>query len=154
MNILALDLGTKCGWASFNGESGVWDLKPKVTESAGQLYRNFKFRLESRLCLQPYVTPFDFVVYEEIHYHRAVDAAHVFGGLQAILQSHCLETGIEYKGVGVSTIKKHATGKGSAKKEDMICAAALKWPSVHIQSDDHADALWLLDWAQTHLAKS
>lgn len=145
MNILALDLGTKCGWAT-KEESGVWDLKPKTTESAGERYRKFRYHLERRL-ISPWIVPFDYVVYEEVHSHAGVDAAHVFGGLQAILQCICLENKIEYRGVGVGTIKKHATGKGNAKKDDMICAAALQFKNIDIIDDNHADALWLLDLA-------
>ena len=64
-----------------------------------------------------------------------------------VLQLGCLEKGIEYKGVGVGTIKKHATGNGHAKKDAMILAATLKWPDINIIDDNHADALWLLDYA-------
>ena len=42
MNILAFDLGTKCGWALSPESSGVWCLKPSTHESSGQRY--FKFR--------------------------------------------------------------------------------------------------------------
>jgi len=141
--ILALDLGTKCGWAAENC-SGVWNLKPSTHESAGERYRKFKYYLGT----QKIPT---FIVYEEIHAHAAVDAAHVWGGLEAILQTYCLEYKIEYKGVGVGTIKKHATGNGHAKKDDMILAATLEWPGINIIDDNHADALWLLDYAISYL---
>lgn len=142
MNILALDLGTKCGWASnyLKPSSGVWDLKNKLTESIGMRYIRFGGYLSN--CGLA-----DIVVYEEVHNHRAVDAAHVFGGLQAILQTFCLESKIEYRGIGVGTIKKWATGNGNAKKDAMICAAALKFKGVNVIDDNHADALWLLDYA-------
>ena len=138
MIILALDLGTKCGWATETC-NGVWNLKPSAHESAGERYRKFKGYLD--------LVVFDFVVYEEIHAHAAVDAAHVYGALMGVLQLGCLEKGIEYKGVGVGTIKKHATGNGHAKKDAMILAATLKWPDINIIDDNHADALWLLDYA-------
>ena len=160
MNILALDLGTKCGWAlniwypdelmKLHQLCGVWNLKPSVHESAGQRYA--KFRHELHNCLL--CGKVDLIVYEEVHAHAAVDAAHVYGGLMAVVQVVAIDNKIEYRGVGVGTIKKHATGKGNAKKDSMICAAALKWPSINIISDDHADALWLLDYAQTHFAIS
>ena len=139
MNILALDLGTKCGWATENG-SGVWELKPSTHESAGERYSKFKRKLHAIL--------FDFVVYEEVHAHIGVEAAHVYGGLVAILQTFCLENRIEYKGVPVQTIKKHATGSGNAKKDDMIFSASMKFPKINIIDDNHADALHLLDYAQ------
>ena len=146
MNILALDLGTKCGWAR-NFDSGVWDLKPSTHESAGERYRKFKSYLLDAL---PNVSQ---VVYEEVHAHIGVEAAHVYGGLVAILQCTCIEYSVEYKGVAVQTIKKHATGKGNAKKDDMIVAATLKFPKINVLDDNHADALHLLDFAQQVLFK-
>jgi len=142
MNILALDLGTKCGYASSYGSGGVLKLKPTTNESAGERYR--KFRGWLKVTLQ---APFDLVVYEEVHRHIGTDAAHVYGGLVAVLQCECLESKTEYKGVGVGTIKKHATGNGHASKEDMVLAATLKFKSINVIDDNHADALHLLDYA-------
>jgi Holliday junction resolvasome RuvABC endonuclease subunit len=146
MNILALDLGTKCGYASSYGASGVLNLKPTTHESAGERYRKFKDWLFVTL-----QASFDLVVYEEVHAHIGVEAAHVYGGLVAVLQTACLETNTEYKGVGVQTIKKHATGNGNAKKDDMVITATLKFPKVNVIDDNHADALHLLDYAISSL---
>ena len=144
MNILALDLGTKCGWAVSNGKNGVWNLKPTTNESAGERYRKFMDRLY-HCWFEENIT---YVVYEEVHMHTAVDAAHVYGGLVAILQCFCLEHKLEYRGVGVGTIKKHATGNGNATKDMMVAAAIRKYKSVNIIDDNHADALHLLDYAK------
>lgn len=152
MNILALDLGTKCGWAyqtEANMSSGVWNLKASSSESIGERYQKFRHALEhinGRI---------HYVVYEEVKFHRATDAAHVYGGFEAILQSFCLDHKIEYQGVGVSTIQKHATGRGMApkgkKKELMFQAAVNKYKSVNVIDDNHADALCLLSWATDNL---
>lgn len=49
-----------------------------------------------------------------------------------------------YQGVPVATIKKHATGKGNAGKEEMIAAAKARG---HQPTDDNeADALAILHW--------
>lgn len=152
MNILALDLGTKCGFACSCGASGVWCLKPKATESIGQRYLRFKEHLEAHAMF----CDFGHIFYEEVHAHMAVDAAHVFGGLQAILQTYCLEHKVEYRGIGVKTIKKYATGNGNADKKKMISMAIIKFKSINVIDDNHADALWLLDLAtnQAGLTKS
>ena len=144
MSILALDLGTKCGWAT-EEDSGVWNLKPSTHESAGERYRKFQDLLENLLW------EIDYVVYEEVHAHIGVEAAHVYGGLVAVLQCECLKKEISYRGIGVQTIKKHATGHGNAKKDDMLIAATLKFPHINIIDDNHADALHLLDYALTAL---
>ena len=89
-----------------------------------------------------------YVVYEEVRAHIGVDASHSYGGFIAILQAVCLEKNIEYQGVPVQTIKKHATGSGNAKKDDMIFSASMKFPKINIIDDNQADSLGLLDYAQ------
>ena len=121
MNILAFDLGTKCGWALSPESSGVWCLKPSTHESSGQRYFKFREHLNQIFLFNK----IDLVVYEEVHAHIGVEAAHVYGGLVAILQSVCINNGIEYRGVSVQAIKKHATGKCNAKKDEMVKAASM-----------------------------
>ena len=142
MNILALDLGTKCGYASAKN-SGVFNLKPSTHESTGQRYQTFARLLREYMSIHL----IDFVVYEEVHAHIGVEAAHVYGGLMAILQMICIERGVEYKGVSVQAIKKHATGKFNADKKSMVKSAVLKFPKINVIDDNHADALHLLDYA-------
>lgn len=63
------------------------------------------------------------------------------GHLTAWCESH----NIPYQGVPVGTIKKHATGKGNAGKDEMILAVTQRG---HSPSDDNeADALAILHWA-------
>ena len=63
----------------------------------------------------------------------------------ATLTSWCEHHKIPYQGVPVGTIKKHATGKGNASKEDMI--AAMVGMGYQVTDDNVADALALLHWA-------
>ena len=63
----------------------------------------------------------------------------------ATLTAWCEHHQIPYQGVPVGTIKKHATGKGNAGKDDMIASVRLHG---HTPVDDNeADALALLYWA-------
>jgi Holliday junction resolvasome RuvABC endonuclease subunit len=84
------------------------------------------------------------VYFEEVRRHAGTDAAHVYGGLMAILTSWCEKHGIPYQGIPVGTIKKCATGKGNADKQAMIEAAKHAWPDQDIKDDNQADALWVL----------
>lgn len=147
MNILALDLGTSCGFACTCGTSGVWDLKPKSHESSGQRYVKFSNHLDYHNQHCEIIE----IVYEEVKYHRAVDAAHVYGGLEAILQDFCIDRLIEYRGIGVTTIQKAATGRGMApkgqKKKLMFDAAVKQFKGTNVTSEDQADALWILHTA-------
>ena len=61
------------------------------------------------------------------------------------LTAWCEHHQIPYQGVPVGTIKKHATGKGNANKDQMISAARLRG---HAPADDNeADAIALFHWA-------
>lgn len=144
MNILCLDLGTKCGYAFINDEkitSGTWNFTPSRFDSSGTRYVAFKKAIEGISFFK-----INKVYYEEVHAHSAVAAAHVYGGLVSILQTFCIENSIEYEGVGVGTIKKHATGKGNAKKPEMMIAAIKLYPTINVKDDNEADALCLLNY--------
>ncbi|GMU44616.1 MAG: hypothetical protein AMXMBFR25_26020 [Lysobacterales bacterium] len=57
----------------------------------------------------------------------------------------CEQHQVPYQGVPVGTIKKHATGKGNASKDDVLSAMRTLG---HAPTDDNeADALALLHWA-------
>ncbi len=87
------------------------------------------------------------VYFEEVRRHAGTTAAHVYGGLLAVLTAWCEENEIPYAGIPVGTIKKHASGKGNAGKDVMISTAREKWPGQNIPdgADDQADALWILN---------
>ena len=87
----------------------------------------------------------DAVYFEEVRRHAGTDAAHVYGGFLAVLTAWCEHHRIAYQGVPVGTIKKHATGKGNAGKDEMIAAAKAKGHPV--ENDNEADAIAILHWA-------
>jgi crossover junction endodeoxyribonuclease RuvC len=142
--VLALDLGTRCGFAVSGSPpiSGTWDLAPakqRRFEGAGMKW----LRLRSFLDETHKLRPVGRVVVEEVRRHLGVDAAHAYGGALAVVSAWCEANNVPYSGVPVATIKKHATGKGNAKKEAMMEAARGRgWSPA---DDNEADALWLLD---------
>ncbi len=145
MNVLALDLGQNCGWASqCDGKlkSGVWDLKPSKFDSHGQRYLTFKRYLEIEIV----IGGIEKIYYESVRRHIGTDAAHAYGAYLGQVQTICLENEIPYEGVPVQTIKKHATGKGNADKKQMTEAAIKKFKRTNVIDDNHADALCLLDY--------
>lgn len=143
MTILAIDPGTNCGYAfSAEGQEiggfGVWDLKPKRFEGAGMRFARLKGHLrELHEALELTV-----IYYEEVRGHKGTDAAHIYGGIVAVLQDFCEERGIEYTAEPVGEIKKFATGKGNANKAAMI-KAVNKW-GYDVTDDNIADAIALL----------
>lgn len=144
--ILALDLGSHTGWAlhQLDGTitSGTEHFKPQRFEGGGMRFLRFKRWLNELLTVGQHINA---VYFEEVRRHAGVDAAHVYGGFMGHLTAWCEQHNIPYQGVPVGTIKKHATGKGNAGKDEMIATARARG---HIPVDDNeADALALLYWA-------
>ena len=144
MNCLALDLGTTTGWAAKNQgilTSGTVSMKTGRFEGGGMRFLRFQKHLEELFNLiDPKV-----VWFEEVRRHIGTDAAHIYGGLQAVLTKLCEERNIPYQGIPVGTVKKMATGKGNANKEKMMEATRQKWPGRQFADDNEADALWILE---------
>ena len=144
--ILALDLGTTTGWAlrdsSGHITSGSESFRPQRFEGGGMRYLRFRRWISE---IQKSIPELQNLYFEEVRRHAGVDAAHAYGGFLATLTAWCEHHQIPYQGVPVGTIKKHATGKGNAGKEDVIAAICARG---HAPVDDNeADALALLHWA-------
>lgn len=144
--ILALDLGTTTGWAlrSSDGSitSGSESFRPQRFEGGGMRFLRFKRWLTE---LKAVADGIDALHFEEVRRHVSTDAAHAYGGFLATLTAWCEHHQIPYQGVPVGTIKKHATGKGNAGKDEVIASVTARG---HAPGDDNeADALALLHWA-------
>jgi Holliday junction resolvasome RuvABC endonuclease subunit len=158
MAILAIDPGTLCGWALSDDEeltSGVWDL----SAGRGRPHKTRWLNLWSQL--HGLHVEIDHIVYEQVMGHPRpgrtlksgkkkaagtnILAAHVYGGLVAVLEMWAEHKEIKISSINSATVKKWATGKGNAKKAEMIKAAKERWPDFYIQDDNEADALWILD---------
>jgi Holliday junction resolvasome RuvABC endonuclease subunit len=150
--IIAIDPGTNCGWAAISEHgdimaSGVFRLTPKRHESSGMRFIKFRSSLQSLIqSVKPGI-----IAYEEVRRHAGTDAAHIYGGIIGILTTVAIDLRIEYHGIPVATIKRHATGKGNASKEAMIAAANRHWPDANITDDNEADARWIADAAYKSL---
>jgi Holliday junction resolvasome RuvABC endonuclease subunit len=143
--LLALDLGTKTGWALTSNDliiSGTQPFMPQRFEGGGMRFLRFTRWLDE---MNDSEAPLKTIWFEEVRAHRGTDAAHVYGGLMATLTAWCELRGIPYEGVPVGTIKKFATGKGNANKEAMIKAMIER--GFNPADDNEADALAILLWA-------
>jgi hypothetical protein len=121
--ILALDLGTTTGWALRGSDghitSGSESFRPQRFEGGGMRFLRFKRWLTESSSPATASTALHF---EEVRRHVSTDAAHAYGGFLATLTAWCEHHQIPYQGVPVGTIKKHATGKGNAGKDDVIAS--------------------------------
>ncbi|WP_137390854.1 crossover junction endodeoxyribonuclease RuvC [Rhodoligotrophos defluvii] len=143
--VLALDLGTLCGWALGVVEGGdralsygQWNLKDDRFSGGGMRFVRFRAYLDKMLegC------PIDRVYFEEVRRHRGVDAAHAYGGYLAVLTEWCESNAVPYDSVPVGTWKRWLTGKGNASKQDVI--DILKIMGHDPKTEDEADALGVL----------
>ncbi len=146
--ILAFDLGTKTGWALltegrvFSGSESFHTSRFSGGGMRFLLFRHFLDSLKQKADIKA-------VYFEEVRRHLGVDAAHIYGGFLAHLTAWCEDHEIPYQGVGVGTIKRHATGKGNASKEEII--TAIKAKGFNPVDDNEADSLALLLWAQDNM---
>lgn len=179
LGILALDLATSTGWAfrDRNGvvTSGVQTFDVRRGESPGMRFLRCRrwlaevlqpspVRVGDRACswdvegdraLVRMSREVDVIAYEKAH-HRGGHATACLVGLATVVQEEAARLGIDLAPIATATLKKHATGRGNASKDEMITAALTRWPdrlklatSVPGQSlgDDEADALCVLSWA-------
>jgi len=144
--VLALDLGTTTGWALRGYDSlitsGTVSFKPSRFDGGGMRYLRFQNWLSE---MDRLAGPIATIFFEEVRRHAGTDAAHVFGGLMAVLTAWAELRGVPYQGVPVGTIKKSATGKGNASKSMMIEAARAR--GFLPKDDNEADAIAILLWA-------
>ena len=160
--LIGIDLGTSCGWTKgiMVGDdwamlSGIFDLSVRHGESKGMRFLRFEKSLKELIGpeadLPKECRPV--IVYEDVRFFRGAAASSVYMGLRAILQRVCAELELEYLPIPVGTLKKTATGKGNASKDEVVAAAKLRWPDWRPENpkheDDEADSRWLVVTAGT-----
>ena len=153
IRVLALDLATTTGWAlsedigtTQNISSGIWKLKINRFAGGGMRYVRLRKFLDE-------IGKVDLLSFEEVHRHMGTAAAHIYGGCLATITAWAEENNIPYEGIPVQTIKKFATGKGNASKEKMVQAFTDKTGQIP-ESDDEADAYWILMYTLEHIMPS
>jgi len=83
------------------------------------------------------------VVYEDVvGFFKGNRAGQTLGGLEAILQVWCTDNGIAFDAVVTTELKRWATGKGNANKQEMREAANKRF-GCKVMTHDQADALLL-----------
>lgn len=144
--ILALDPGENLGWAGGvasapnPARSGQLRLKESRFEGGGMRFLRLLRWLEGIDA----EFGIDMIAFEKVAAHKGTDAAHVYGGMVAIITAWCEMKSIPYCGIPVGRIKKHATGVGNSDKDgigDAMRARGLA-PDSHDEAD--AQAIWLL----------
>lgn len=158
MNILALDLATKTGFACLvNGtrHSGEWNCRKRFDESIGAIFVKFEGHLRELerdlgLTLDTGSEGWDVVAFERAHL-RGAAATGVVGGLIATLQRYVALRHLDAAvlSIGSGDIKEFAIGKRRGDKTLIIAAVnerfAGLYPDGATDNDNIADARALLE---------
>jgi len=142
LRVLALDLATQFGYADWDGlhvESDTLSCAASTREHPDMRFIRFEAWIEQRFRKHQY----DMVAYEQPHM-RGGPSTEVLIGLMMIVRKLCARHGIPWTKKQSTEIKKFATGKGNASKEDMLLQAQCVYPEHEIKDDNQADALHLL----------
>ena len=153
---VGFDLGTKCGvcTTTVNYDSGSVIHFPREWRlSSHKQQRHIEFDAELNDLLGWFKEQKEeennrvVVCYEKVQRHMGTSAAHVYGAYEMQLLVKCHSFDLQTLSVGVSELKKFATGKGTASKEDMI-TEALEASLEEALTDNEADAFWISEWAR------
>ena len=138
MKIVGIDASLTCtGIAKYSDTSDIMDtyiIKPKET--------GVKRLCFIRNTIVDVVNHTDLVVLENYSYASA-NQAHQIGELGGILRVLFYEKQIRYIVVAPGQVKKFATGKGNAKKEQIAVACYKHW-DIEFNTNDEADAYVLM----------
>lgn len=140
---LCIDIGTVMGWAIRLGrttKSGSVSFALSEFEHEGMRFHRFRAWLIELLEHNPVAE----IYFEDVRGHKGTDAAHIYGGFKAHLTEVCASRNMSCHGVPVATIKQHVTGKGNAKKQEVM--AAVRQLGYRPRDDNEGDALALLEY--------
>jgi Holliday junction resolvasome RuvABC endonuclease subunit len=166
MSILTLDIATKCGWCYNKGDTwdaGTWELAtPREirTWNSQRITRRLDprvLRLAEKLQTSFSEDPPDVVVFEDVPFSVYTYQVQLWSALRSsvwLTLGRVPDTIFEC--VNPTTLKRFATGSGSAKKEQMMEKLWHVHPELKARGfDDNAvDAIWLWKWAVKNLART
>lgn len=163
-NILALDYGTKTGYCYgsdvITPVAGTWKLAGTKEVTAWHKARLNRTRDPRIARLQEHLRKFplaDLVVFEDVNFSSTTYQAHLWASFRTVAWLD-YPNAVRFECVPVGTLKKFATGSGTATKEMMARTLALA-PSASSFDltglDDNAvDAIWIWLWARHNLCRN
>jgi Holliday junction resolvasome RuvABC endonuclease subunit len=141
--ILAIDPGSVTGWALRSELGDVASGSFAVVTPDDTIGKRWSELLEFMASASP-----DVLVYERSAFQQRTSVASLAaGGYIAMLELFAYRRALRLIDVHPSTLKKWATGKGAAKKPEMVRAAQRRWPDQTVENHNQADALLVLAWA-------
>jgi len=167
MNVLALDLGSTTGFAFTQIGGPIPQIGSKTWATTKELRDQKTRRMDRRgdirvvrffdwLTNLHAVAKFDTVIFEDVQFSSSTAQTQLWSSFRTTVWLAFPKTLIET--VPVGTLKKFATGSGSADKPAMLAALVRRAPeliTLGVTPDDNAvDATWLWLWAQKNLSRT
>lgn len=146
LTVLALDLGTSCGWAMSDAGVLVSGTQHLPSDSIGHRMLYFGE------WLNPMLVGCRTVWYEAPHAHSGASRDIVYG-LQGVLLGECVRVGADARRVAANTLKKWTTGNGACGKLAMVERASAIARRT-ITDHNEADAVCLLAMALDALGRA
>ncbi len=154
--VLALDLGTKTGWALWSEPtgrvSGTWKLTQKRTDVCVKPFGG-DARVARLFWLVLGITRSRHfaggtVFYEDVQFSLYTLQTQLWSSFRTAVQFAAAFGGcFSVYGVPVGTLKKAGAGHGAATKDMMASALKRKYPGLEPADDNEVDAVHLLDYA-------
>lgn len=143
-SILSIDLGTNLGWAVLQkgSETPRFGLRLLPKPHPAKFVRA---RREITDLIESWSLVLGDVLALEQPRPVGHQAALVLLGLRAVALLVARDKGLHICEVGPSELKKLATGRGNATKDDVLAAACARYGA---EDENEADALWVLEWAR------
>jgi Holliday junction resolvasome RuvABC endonuclease subunit len=139
MRVAGLDLSiTETGAVATITGSDVVDV-PEVRTIKSREVRDWRL-VEIRHEVRDLLHGVELALLEDLPVHGK--AAGITGMVQGVVRVELMDLGIKYGTVAPATLKKYATGRGTASKPDMAVAAH-KRAGIEFRNDNECDAWWL-----------
>ena len=135
---LGLDLSlTSTGYCLMNQEGGIL-ASGKLTPKKLSGIERLKF-IEENLSSMVISHAVSEVFLEGYAFAAHMAYAHEIGELTGVIKLMLHRNGVPFRSVGPTTLKKFVTGRGNAKKNEMLLAIYKKW-CIEFKDDNEADA--------------
>lgn len=159
MNILALDLGTKTGYAYNRGEAfvaGTWTLgtSKEIKQWGKERLTRRKDPRIMRLCVHlAELGLFDVLVFEDVQFSVYTQQTQLWSSFRSAIWLCGQSTVTEC--IPVTTLKKFATGNGGEQKEGMELMLKKNHPNLWRagMGNDTVDATWLWLWSRKNFSR-
>lgn len=143
--VIGLDLSlTSTGLAFIRpaAPAGVQTLKSKGAKDATLAERALRLHNLARDIILAALTA-DVVVIEQPAYNQTGGSHHDRSGLWWLVADALSDEELRLVEVTPQAVKKYATGKGNASKDEVLAAVVRRYPDVEVGNNNEADALVL-----------